>query len=310
MLILGGTGIVGTATAKEAVKEGLHVSVTGIDTRFGIPEGVHFVHHDNLDLLSAQEWDVVFDIFCFDVKQARKTSALKSKHTFVLSTTLVYDRSRYSFDRISSNHPLCDLGFQGGYVDKKLEIEDFWGKNNGNWTILRPYHILGPGSFLGCLPPHNRDPDLLRKIEQNDSIELCDGGRIPLNIVHPKDIGKVVLNAMGNPETFRKAYNVVNPTEVIARDYYLKIAELLGTKLTIKNKSGENVWFDGKWVLTSLPHLYDIGDLSQGSGYVPNMELEECLRDAIACHPKKPEGKIPIHQRMHYLPPPLRNRYF
>jgi len=160
------------------------------------------------------------------------------------------------------------------------------------------------------LPPNNRDPELINKIKKGE-IELCDGGRIPLNIVNPKDIGKVVVDSIGNPLTYGSSYNVVNPKEIIARDYYLMIAEILGVNLNIRNVSGEEIWPKGEWTLTTLPHLYNISDLERDVRYVPSINLETSLKEAIANPPPKVEReKTPVYQRMHTQPCLDNHQYF
>jgi len=309
LLILGGTGIVGTASALEALDKGFDVTVSGIDKT--PPKHAKFVHANDLDKLK-KNWDAVFDVYTFGRKNAEQTHRRfkdKTGHLFVMSSTLVYDRDKLSYERIKPNHKLAEKGSQGGYVDHKLELENYWDSvDDMNWTILRPYHIVGKGSYLGCLPPHNRDPHLIHYIRRG-KIDLCDGGRVPINIVNPKDIGKTVLSTIGR--NFGKKYNVVNPEEVIARDYYLKIAELLGRDLEIGNISGENIWDSGDWKLTTLPHLYDVSDLEEDRIYVPSTGLRESLREAMDNHPfpiKK--DNTPVHKRMHMQPEPVMHSYF
>lgn len=299
----------GTASALEALDNGFDVTVSGIDKN---PlKYAKFVHANDLDKLN-ETWDAVFDVYTFGREQAEETRRRfkdKTGHLFVMSSTLVYNRSKLSYDRIKPSHKLAEKGSQGGYVNHKVELEEYWNSiDDMNWTILRPYHIIGRGSFLGCLPPHNRDPYLIGEIRKG-KIDLCDGGRVPINIVNPKDIGRVVLSTIG--KNFGKKYNVVNPEEVIARDYYLKVAELLGRGLEIGNTTGENIWDSGDWKLTTLPHLYDVSDLEKDGIYVPSIGLRESLIDAMDNHPfPMGKNKTPVHKRMHMEPEPALHSYF
>jgi nucleoside-diphosphate-sugar epimerase len=305
LLIFGGTGILGEVLTEKAIEKGYDVTTVG--TELNYKTQANFVHVDKLIGLNTN-WDAIVDIFTFD--KQKELSKLKSDQIIVLSSTLVYDRSKWSAERIYSKHPKAKKGTQGGYVDHKLELEDFWSGADKNWTILRPYHIIGPNSYLGCLPPHNRDPLLLEYIRKGE-ISLCDSGRVPLNIVHPKDIAEVILRCISNSKTVRKFYNLINPEEVVARDYYLKIAEILGVDLKIKNIPGEDIWSTGDWKLTTLPHLYNISDLLGDVEYLPSIGLEESLRDAIDNHPPIVEkNNTSVHKRMHIYPEPRHNMYF
>ena len=309
LLILGGTGIIGAATAKKAMEKGFNVTVTGTDKI--LLRDVEFIHANDLCGVD-RKWDVIFDVFTFGREHAKDTYQKfngKTGQIFVMSSTLVYDRGKLSFERIFSNHKKAKPNSQGGYVNHKIELEEFWsGVKDIDWTILRSYHIIGKGSYLGCIPPHNRNPYLIDQIKSG-KISLCDGGRIPLNIVNPGDIGEVVLKSIG--KTTGKSYNVVNPVEVIARDYYLKIADILGVRLKINNISGEDIWCKGDWKLTTLPHLYDVSDLKKDIGYVPLIGLEDSLKEAILNLPEKLEKKkTPVYNRMHIPPEPVLHRYF
>jgi len=131
LLILGGTGIVGNATAKVAIDKGIDVTVTGIEENPDLVTGSRFVHKSQLDRLEGKLWDAVFDVYANNQEDPNYTKEVyerfrdKCNHFFVLSTTLVYDRSGYSFKRIETTHPKARKGFQGGYVDEKLEVEEF-----------------------------------------------------------------------------------------------------------------------------------------------------------------------------------------
>jgi nucleoside-diphosphate-sugar epimerase len=326
VLILGGTGIVGTATALEAKNVGYSTVIVGNSKPLrDVPE-VYFVKADKnsgdyteviRNLNKGGFWDAVFDVISSkgeDVQRTYEALRDKTNHFFVLSTTLVYDRERYTTRQIRSEHPLVKKGFAGGYVDGKLEVEEFWRNvEDVPWTILRPYHILGSGSFLGCLPHHNRDPRLIDLILNDISIVLADGGRVPLNVVHPRDIGKIFLEAIGNSSTFGKAYNVVNPEEVIARDYYQKIGTALGKRVRIINERSEDLWSSNHgWKLTTLPHMYDISDLESDIGFIPSISLDNCITDALDNFPifscKKEE--LDVHKRMNESPDPLIPSFF
>ena len=254
-------------------------------------------------------WDIVLDVLNFGGEDARETYEIfknSAKHIFIMSTTLVYDRSQPS-NLIKSSHPLAQKGVLGGYVDQKLELEKFWSSiTDHNWTILRPYHILGPGSLLGCLPDHNRDPKLLERIKNNEPLYLCNGGNIALNYIHPSDIAHLVLKCAGNPITYGKAYNAVNPTRIIAKDYFEMIGKVLGKTVCIVNKPIQEIWEENKgWQLTTLPHEYDVSDLKQDIDFIPSVPLEIAIHEAIGNYPKEQDIKnISVHERMTLLPRP------
>lgn len=297
ILIIGGTGIVGKATILEALNFGFEVVTVSLERDESIPLEVKQFLFDRNDVDSYSKnilelnkkygkWDIVFDVCNINESDAVQTyNCFKeyTSHFFILSTTLVYDRSKQFTLPIKSNHPLVDYGIMGGYVDSKLGIENFWAKvKDVNWTILRPYHIIGKGSSLGCVPDHNRDVTLIDKIKNDSPLFLCNNGNIEINCVNPTDIARVVLNSFGKEKTFFKAYNVVNPDIVLAKEYYNLIGKYFKKNINIINKPIEVVWKENKgWQLTTLPHIYDASDLNNDIGFVPNINLEKSINDAI-----------------------------
>lgn len=322
MLVLGGTGIVGKPLAELARAE-YEVHIIAKDEGLGVVSGVNLVKADRnsksfQDTLSELTnrvvgWDEVVDVCAYNVDDARvvyNSVRGRADHIFVLSTTLVYDRPKISFIPLSEDRPLARVSTQGAYTDGKVELENFWNNNEMKATILRPYHILGEGSLLGCLPFHNRDSSLGWRILSNEEIELCDGGRMPLNVVHPKDIGLVILALADNHSgSLKEQYNVVNPQEVLARDYYKEVARQLGKELRVKEVPGEKAWDPPTgWSLTTFPHLYDVSRLYDRLGItgVPRISLQDCVRDALKSGASSylTLEEIPVHRNMNKKPSP------
>lgn len=323
ILLIGGTGIIGKAVIKEALDRGYTVTSLSIDREKNFDTRVNQIIVDRrtnefLTVIKSlnQTWDIVFDIFSYDNQDAKKTyTALKNraKHIFILSTTLVYDRSEPNKLPLTEEHPLSAPGLLGGYVDNKLTLEKFWQKKKGiNWTILRPYHIIGPGSYLGCLPDHNRDPQLLSLIKNDKPLTLCNQGYIKINVIDTQDIACIIFKAAHNPKTFYQAYNILNPTPITARQYYEHIGKLLDKQVKIINKPIQQIWQESKgWELTTLPHLYSTDKLNKHIGFIPNISLEDSLKRAIKSISMQAEKleRTPVHIRMTKLPRPKKIKW-
>lgn len=255
-----------------------------------------------IDVLTnyVRRWDIVIDTADSLASDYALTCALLGGWT----SRLIFISSS-----LINTTNLIPSGESADYIKKKSRMESYIRSQTLPWTILRPYHIVGPGSLLGCIPDHNRDPELVARLKRGEALELCNGGDIDFNIVHPADIGRAVLAVAENPATIHKTYNCVNPEPVKARDYYAEIARQIGGTLKIKPKSYQKVWDEqGGWELTSLPHVYDVSDLERDTGFVPRVSYQECIRDALA-HPPQVSGDvstIPVHQRMTVLPRPRR----
>jgi nucleoside-diphosphate-sugar epimerase len=325
-LVIGGTGILGIPLVRQLISGGEYevhsISLEkASDPHFPPSVHEHVVDRNSQGYESVigglnseiDFWDVVVDLIAFDDVSSRQTYELfkdEARHIISISTSLVYDRSEPSKGPILEDAPLAQEGALGGYVDGKLRLERFWqGITDVNWTIFRPYHVLGEHSLLGCVPERNRDPGLVKAIRKGDALRLCDGGDISFNFIHPRDIATAICETIGKGAAFRQAFNLVNPEIVIAKEYYVEVARQISASIKIEKVPMAQVWEESKgWEMTTLPHVYGMGKLEKAIGFVPQVPLKEGIRDALSHQPKfnMPIEEIPIHKRMNKPPRPQR----
>lgn len=325
VLIIGGTGILGKPLVMELIKHNEYKIYSIALKKAENPPYPDSVKQYQVDRYSEEYeriineitseadylFDAVIDLIAYDNKSAEQTYSLfkqLAKHIITISTSLVYDRSVKTKEPITEKLSLAKEGQYGGYVDGKLRLEKFWqGKEDTNWTLLRPYHVLGRYSLLGCLPHYNRDPKLIEMIKNNEVIELVNGGNIFLNYIHPKDIATSISKIIGNPKTFKQYYNLINPIPILAKEYYIEIGSQLNKEVKIESISMEKFWAEKKgWEMTTLPHIYSMEKFKADTGFVPETSLSEGIADAIAYPPnyKLPTEQIPVHVHMNKLPRP------
>lgn len=319
ILIIGGTGIVGKPTVTQLIKHNEYTVYSIALEKIDFPPSVkqYIVdrtteeYKDLIEKLNSEVdvWDAVVDIVAFNAESAESTYSLFKNHTqhiITLSTSLVYDRTKENSGPISEDFQLAPEGQFGGYVDGKVKLEKFWQSiTDVNWTLLRPYHILGAESLLGCIPQHNRDPKLIERLKNGETLRLCNGGNIQFNCIHPKDIATAVYKIIGNVNTFKQVYNLVNPQPVLAKDYYAEVAKQVGGTLNIETIPMDKIWSEMKgWEMTTLPHIYSMEKMQKDIGFTPSISLEEGIRDAIAHSARIIAMEIPVHLRMNKLPHP------
>jgi nucleoside-diphosphate-sugar epimerase len=319
ILIIGGTGIVGKPTVMQLIKHNEYnvYSIALEKTNFP-PSVKQYVvdrtseeYKELVEKLNSEVdvWDAVIDIVAFNAESAESTYTLfknYAQHIITLSTSLVYDRTKENSGPISEDVQLAPEGQFGGYVDGKVKLEKFWQSiTDMNWTLLRPYHILGAESLLGCIPEHNRDPKLVQRLKNGETLRLCNGGNTRFNYIHPKDIATAIYKVIGNVNTFKQAYNLVNPRPVLAKDYYVEVAKQVDGTLNIETVPMDKIWEEMKgWEMTTFPHIYSMEKMQKDLSFTPSILLEEGIRDAIECPARIMAAEIPIHQRMNKLPRP------
>ena len=105
------------------------------------------------------------------------------------------------------------------------------------WTIVRPCHISGPGSKLGCLPLHGRDPDLLRKMRAGETLQLVGAGHFLQQPILVHDLAETIISIAGHYTAHREIFNIAGPDVIKSRQYYQIIADKLAVELHIEEIS-------------------------------------------------------------------------
>ncbi|HXX69442.1 MAG TPA: NAD-dependent epimerase/dehydratase family protein, partial [Polyangiaceae bacterium] len=245
VLIIGGSGFLSGAMARRALSEG-HEVWTITRGRRALPEGVHALTVDRRDRPAfasaiagaSVRWDLVVDCIGFDAADARQDvevlTASRAGHLVFISTDSVIE----PIDRPWSIDETYERFTTLAYGLGKREAEEVFLKaaarrdpNRARWTILRPGHIYGPGSLLGALPRHWRDPDLLQRIEAQQALALVGGGRFLHQPVFAPDLWHMAQSCARSPRSDGEIYFAPGPDTIETRDYYRFVAEALGTSL-------------------------------------------------------------------------------
>lgn len=246
LLILGGSGFLSGALARLAAERGLAVSVLTRGQR-PVPAGLTPLVADRNDpaafdaaiTAADRHWDLVVDVIAFSGAHGLQDVAAfraRARRLILISTDFVYHptRRRLLIDPDVDTAPalFADAGYGRGKRDAELALID--GDTGAmSWTILRPGHIFGPGSQLGCLPRHSRDPDLIARLRAGEPLHLVGGGHFIQHPVYVRDLADVILRAGACPAAAGRTYHVAGPEPVESWRYYQHIADHLGVPLHI-----------------------------------------------------------------------------
>ena len=88
-------------------------------------------------------------------------------------------------------------------------------------TVLRPCHVYGPGSLLGCLPMHGRNPQLLDKLQRGEPLILLGGGFFLQQPVFAEDLWRMAMSCLGTTVPTAKSIshpgrNIVDRARVLS----------------------------------------------------------------------------------------------
>ena len=248
ILIIGGSGHVSGAVARAAVA-GQHTVWTVTRGKRELPQGVRPLVADRNDDCAiaaaiagaSATWDVVIDCICYArpaiLQDIRLFRGCAAQFVFV-STDFVYDPARRQFPQPVNGDCWADIPLDStdyGRNKRLCELELIHGDTGAMaWTIVRPCHIYGPTSELGCLPLHGRDPQLIEKLRAGTPLRLVGNGHFLQQPILADDLAATILSIAGNEKTSRRIFNTAGPDVVESRAYYRIIADILGVTMTVE----------------------------------------------------------------------------
>jgi nucleoside-diphosphate-sugar epimerase len=292
LLLIGGSGFVSGTLARTAVAAGHAVTAVTRGQR-SLPAGVTAIQADRRNQDAFRQaleqadttWDLVVDCIGYAPDDAQQDIDLfreRARHLVFISTDFVYDPARRRFPQgEESAHYLTE-----GYGGLKRQCEEvFLQGETGTmaWTIVRPCHIYGPGSLLGCLPLHSRDPQLLATLQAGQPIQLVGGGHFLQQPIFAADLAQTILSCAGNVQSHGQIYLTAGPDLVESRDYYRIIADCLGVPLRVSEVAVSEYAAAHPDRLSFLCHrIYDLRKLRQHGLHVPATPLAMGLQQQVA----------------------------
>ncbi|MEZ4730529.1 MAG: NAD-dependent epimerase/dehydratase family protein [Caldilineaceae bacterium] len=292
ILLIGGSGFVSGTLARLAQAAGHDVWAVTRGQRT-LVEGVTPILADRRDHTALhnaiaqtnQQWDLVVDCIGYEAADAQQDIDLfarRARHLVFISTDFVYDPAHRQFPQgEETDHYLSD-----GYGGKKRQCELVFlnsAPTQMAWTVVRPCHIYGPGSLLGCLPLHGRDPDLLPKLQRGETLQLIGGGHFLQQPILAADLAQTILSCAGNPQCHGQIYLTAGPDIIESRRYYEIIAEQLGVPAKIEEVSVAQFLANHPDRHSFACHrIYDLSKLREHGLHVPATPITAGLRQHVA----------------------------
>jgi nucleoside-diphosphate-sugar epimerase len=244
VVIIGGTGHVGTYLVPRLVNQGYEV--VSVSRQKREPYQPHAawgsVKYIQIDRVKAEKRgdfgeqilalapDIVIDMICFTPKSAKGLlEALRGrvKHFLHCGTIWVHGPSKQV--PTDENQPRDPFG---EYGINKAAIEDYLlgeARQNGfPGTILHPGHIVGPG-WIPLNPAGNFNPDVFRKLARGDELCLPNLGMETVHHVHADDVAQAFIQAIVNwRSAVGESFHVVSSQALTLRGYALAISKWFG----------------------------------------------------------------------------------
>lgn len=286
ILIIGGSGHVSGAVARTALAGGHEVWVVTRGLR-PLPPGVHALTADRKDDAAMTAavtgagvtWDLVVDCICYDLPAICQDIALfrdRAAQFVLVSTDFVYHPAHRRFpqpEEATHYEETHDYGRNKRACELALQ------ESGMAWTVVRPCHIYGPTSELGCLPLHGRDPQLIEKLRAGQPLELVGGGYFLQQPILANDLAATIVSIAGNRNAHNQIFNTAGPDIIESREYYRIVAKVLGVELKVVEVPVDQTLASRPELAPFLAHrIYDLQKLKDAGLRVPSTPIAEGLR--------------------------------
>ena len=305
IVIIGGTGHVGTYMVPRLVEAGHEVTVVSRGQRdpytpHGAWAQVHRVTADR----TAQEADgtfgpkirnlapdAVIDMISFTPESTQHlVEALRGQVQYFLHCSTCWVHGKTTSIPISEDEPRRPIG---DYGIKKAAIESYLhteARLNGfPATCILPGHIVGPG-WVPLNPAANFNPELYAKLARGEKVTLPNQGVEIIHHVHADDVAQLFVKALQNwNAAVGESFNAVSPAALTLRGYAEAVAAWFGREADLSFEPFET-WRTGvseKDAAASLGHLehspncYSIAKAQRLVDYQPRYSSLQAVREAV-----------------------------
>lgn len=292
VLIIGGSGFVSGTMARAARDAGHEVTIVTRGQR-PVPDGVRALTADRKEREvfatvieeAGGTWDLAVDCIGYQAEDARQDVEVlgpRVGHLVFISTDFVFDPPRRAFPQPFDN-PYFLTG--EGYGPGKRACEEVLlsADTPMRWTVLRPCHIYGPGSQLGCLPAHGRDPELIARMAAGEPLRLVGGGHFLQQPIFVRDLAGLALSVLDSDLAHRGIFCAAGPDIIESRRYYEIIAAELGVEAHIEEIPVAEARVEHpEWASFLCHRIYDLTPLRLAGLRVPSTPIVAGLREHVA----------------------------
>jgi nucleoside-diphosphate-sugar epimerase len=242
ILVLGGTGHIGTFLVPRLVKAGHDVIVASRGARepYVPHQAWNAVRRLEIDRvaeekagtfgsrIAALDADAVVDLICFTPESAQQlVDAIRPRQTLLLhcGTMWVHGREAGSGKRDAGSgvtedmprHPFGDYGIKKAAIEQLLV--DATRRGDARAVVLHPGHLVGPG-WNPVNPAGHFDPDVFTRIARGEVLVLPNQGTETVHHVHTDDVAQAFELALRHlDKSVGESFHVVSPAPMSLRDY-------------------------------------------------------------------------------------------
>lgn len=299
VLLLGGTGAIGTHLVNILLQRGINCVVTSRSRR-GDRQGVTYVCGNAHDvgflrpLLKDGSWDAIVDFMKY------ATDDFKSRHQLLLSSTRQYiylSSSRVYANRhgkLTEDSPrLLDVCKEQSYLDTdeyalfKARQEDILRQCSfSNWTIVRPYVTFSEQRLQ--LSALEKECWLYRATKGRTIVFSKDLAERTTAFTYGEDVARGIASLIGKESALKKTFHIVTSEthswEEILEAYLDAIEGKTGKSPKVLLQDHWRPYHGGNYYQVTYDRLYDRQfDNSQINEYIDTSTFKPTLPTLSAC---------------------------
>lgn len=300
ILVLGGTGAMGTPLVSKLQKLGYEVYVTSRSKRES-GGGLCYLQGDAHDLgylkhLLLISYDAIVDFMIYEPSEFGQRLELLLKNTkqyIFLSSSRVYARS---LEPIREDSPrLLDVCEDDEYVaTQEYAIAKAWEENqllnsgNNNWTIIRPY--ITYNCYRMQLGVYEKEHWLYRALKGKTIVIPRDIFERTTTLTWGPDVAEAIVRLIGNPTAYGQAYHIVSEQSSswmqILNIYLNALEKYTGIRPKVKfvdnSNQLKNIWNAPQIKYDRLyDRVFDNTKLVEACGKLEFKSLEQGLDESI-----------------------------
>ena len=318
VIIIGGSGHVGTYLVPRLVEAGHHVvNATRGERQPYTPHAawaeveLAFMNRDAEEAagtlgarIAALKPDILIDMIAFTFSGTQQlVEALRGKVEHFLTCGTIWVYGHNTSVPATEEQPLNPVG---AYGTQKAQ-QEIWllaeARRTGfPATVFRPGHIVGPG-WAPLNPAGHFNPEVFAKIARGDALTLPNFGMETVHHVHADDVAQIVMGALANHgAAVGEAFNAVSAQAINLKGYAEAMYRWFGHEPKLSFEGYES------WKLKQTPeeaqatweHVFRSPSHSTEKarrllGYQPRYSSLEAVYEAVGW--LIAQGKVPPRRR-------------
>lgn len=240
ILLVGGTGVLSSTVASEALRNGLSVTMINRGNRKAIDDAEVIVSdcHKYLEIakkLEGRAFDAVIDFLCYTENELIQSFELYSKFAkqyIFISSCAVYAKGEACLKVEDSPKPNTLWPYSVSKWNCEQRLLELAKATKCNWTVIRPAITYDNTRIpYGISPIYGYHWTLVARVLAQKPIITWNQGENIYNMLRVEDFATGVVGLIGNEKAYGEAFNICGDQMPSFRKVLDQISEYVGKEV-------------------------------------------------------------------------------